>query len=201
MLAKLYFGMFTEVDGDLEPDERLVLETNKEIAAAAREGFITSLRSSALPSAGQIGEAHAESKHYQIEYVVLAGMRVLNREYHVDVRSLPTTAVQAALAFHYSTMVDGRADWVGSLISNRTVEAADGFEEFWRSQLARGSEDILGLYDLAYEDVLADVARRVMLNLLGAYPNCNPRVLDDLLRGRPSVWQSRRTSRACDDHP
>lgn len=62
-LAKIYFGLFIDVDRELPPYQRLVTETTEEITGAATSGLVTALQSTSLPSAGDIGEAHAESKH------------------------------------------------------------------------------------------------------------------------------------------
>jgi hypothetical protein len=180
-LAKVYFGLFYDVDREASPDARLEAETSPEITAAALQGFIAGLRSTEIPSAIMIGEAHAESKGYELGYVILAGMDILAARSIADVLALPQRTLECALPFHYVNLTERQRTWITSLISALPEFVADVLAAFWRPQLARESTNIPALYELAHEAIMEPVARRVSLDLLSQFPSAPEANLELLL--------------------
>jgi hypothetical protein len=170
-LAKAYFGLFYEVDSELPPRDRLTAFTTPEIAATALDGFVAALQRSDIPSPNMIGELEAEGKEYVFGFPVLAGMDTLADRSMTDVLSLPESTLQSALAFHYANLTERERDWVKRVIESLPNLAADALTAYWRPHLARQSKHIPGLYDLAHEEMMKPVARRVSLILLKDYAN------------------------------
>lgn len=169
-LAKLYFGLFTDVDRNLTPDARLVAETTEEIALAAQEGFIAALHAPDIPTPRMIGELEANGRKYEIGYPILAGMDLLTSQAMLDMSSLPESTLLSALAFHYANLTEGQHEWIKDLIESQPDLAAEALKGYWRPHLEQNSPNIPGLYDLA-DEKMESVARRISLDLLKDYPN------------------------------
>jgi hypothetical protein len=180
-LAKVYFGLFYDVDRDASPKDRLVIFTNPEIAAAALDGFVAALQRSDIPSPKMIGEAQTEGQEYLLGFPVLAGLDVLASKSIADVLSLPESTLQSGLAFHYAIITEREREWVNSVIESLPGLAAEALTAYWRPQLARNSKNIMGLYPLVHEDVMKPVAQCASLTLLKDYPNAQEDNLELLL--------------------
>lgn len=170
-LAKVYFGLFYDVDRDASSKDRLVTFTNPEIAAAALDGFVAALRRPDIPSPKMIGEAQAEGQEYLLGFPVLAGLDVQATRSFTDVQLLPASTLQSGLAFHYAIVTDREREWVDPLIESLPDLTAEALMACWRPLLAHNSKNIMGLYALVHEDVMKPVAQRVSLILLKNYPN------------------------------
>lgn len=170
-LAKIYFGLFYDLDRESQPRDRLTAFTTPEIAATALDGFVAALQRPDIPSPKMIGELEAESKEYIIGFPVLAGLDVLASNSFADVLSLPELTLQSGLAFHYANLTERKREWVDRLIESLPNLAADALAAYWRPHLARDSKHIPGLYELAHEEVMKPIAQRVSLILLKDYAN------------------------------
>lgn len=179
-LAQLYFGLFDDVERGLDPKSRLITYTNEEIASVGVNNFIACLRTT-LPSPYDIGLAQNESKHYQIGYVVLAGMDALYKDDLATIFRLPSATIQSALAFRYTRMASDNAEWVEEVIANRINDAADGLKQFWRALLSGGSKDIPGLLELNSNKSMRPIALRVAIPLLNEFPSCDSDCLQVLM--------------------
>ena len=187
-LARLYFGRFSDVDGTLSPDERLIAETNADIGNQAKIGFVSALTHSRLPSSRDIGEATAESKEYGFGIVVMAGMDVLAATSVNRVLELPSRTHEAALAFHFSHMVDGEREWVNTLLRDRPQICGKALISFLKPQLKRGCEHISVTYILD-EPTTAPVARIVLPPILKSFPFCPEEHLRILLKTAVKVMK------------
>jgi hypothetical protein len=76
-LARIWFGLFADLDHELQPHERLQSETNDEIASAATSAFGAVLRHSGMLAPSAIGETNATLRSYAMGYAVLAGMDIV----------------------------------------------------------------------------------------------------------------------------
>ena len=180
-LAKVYFGLFYDVDLDGSPKDRLVALTDPEIAAAALDGFVAALQRSDIPLPKMIGEAQTEGQEYLCGFPVLAGLDVLASKSIADVLSLPESTLQSGLAFHYAIITEREREWVNPVFESLPGLAAEASTAYWRPQLAHNLKNIMGLYALVHEDVMKPVAQRVSLILLKDYPNAQEDNLELLL--------------------
>ena len=180
-LAKLYFGVFSDVNHELAPHTRLIAETNSEIAQAARHGFLSVLKSPKIPTPPEIAETHVQSKEHFVRLPVLAGMEILARDSPEDVLTLPDRTLEAALAFFLVGPTDPQPDWMKRLVAERPDISASALHSFWRVHLEKHSRYVPGIHDLL-EDQMAGVARAVGLRLLRRLPACDEETLRVLLR-------------------
>lgn len=183
-LAKIYFGLFADVDQKLTPDERLIAETSPDIAAAALEGFVALLRDQNLPTAENISKARAESRQFGIGYPLLAGVDLICATSSAELMTLPDDILRRALVFNYANVTGQvkKREWPTYLITSRPELAAATLESFWRTQIKYKSAQFLGIYELAHDETMNVIAKRVALPLLRDYPNCPDSILEDLLR-------------------
>lgn len=180
-LANAYFGRVYGTDRDKSPKERLADFTTPGIAAAALDGFLAVLKNPDIPTPKLIGEAQAEGKEYLIGLPVLAAFDVLANKSFADVPKVPEPTLQSGLAFHYAIVSDQEREWGDHVIEACPDLAAEALMAYWRPQLAHNSKNIMGLYDLAHQDVMKPVARRVALVLLKDCPNAQEDNLELLL--------------------
>jgi hypothetical protein len=180
-LAKVYFGLFYELDRESAPKERLIGFTTPEIAATALSGFVAALQRPDIPSPKMIGELEVESKEHIIGFPILAGLDVLASNSFADVLLLPKSTLQSGLAFHYAIITDREREWVDPLVESLPSLTAEALIAYWRPHLAKDSKNIPGLYDLAHKEMMKPVAQRVSLILLKDYPNAHEDNLELLL--------------------
>jgi hypothetical protein len=180
-LAKLYFGLFSDVDHDLAPHTRLIAETNSEIAQAARHGFLSVLQSPRIPTPQEIAQAHVQSKEHFVRLPVLAGMEIFARESPEAVLTLPDRTLEGALAFFFVGPTDPQPDWMKQLVSQRPQLSARALHSLWHVHLKSHSRDVPGIHDLL-EDQMAGVGRSLALLLLRRFPACAEETLRVLLR-------------------
>ena len=181
-LAKVYFGLFIDVDCEASPLERLVAETNSEIAEAALQGFIATLRRRDLPPPDEIGKLHVKSRIYNIGFSVLAGMDVIATRNLSDISALRRSTKAAALAFHYANTTGDDRKWVRRIPSTEPEVSAQALVAFWRPQLSRRAQHIAGLYELANQEYMANVAKKISVDLLREFPSCGIKNLKYLLQ-------------------
>lgn len=180
-LAKVYFGLFYELDRESAPRDRLIGFTTPEIAATALRGFVAALQSPDIPSPQMIGELEVESKEFIIGFPILAGLDVLASNSFADVLLLPESTLQSGLAFHYAIITDRKREWVDPLVESLPSLAAEALIAYWRPHLAKDAKNIPGLYDLAHKERMKPVAQQVSLILLKDYPNTQEDNLELLL--------------------
>jgi hypothetical protein len=180
-LGQLWFGLFIDVERDVEPRKRLLAETNDEIADAASQGFIALLTRPSRLTPQLIGEASAGSRGYQLGYAYLAGLDALWEQDRSAVDGLPIETLQTGLAFRYAN-VTGPQDrpWFDHILRTRPDLAAAALESFWHPLFRHRSQSIPGVYDLT-TDSMRPVAERLSVRLLSLYPTCSPDQLSRLM--------------------
>jgi hypothetical protein len=181
-LAKLWFGLFADVDHTLSPEERLRVETDEKTTAAALSGFASALQNAKMPSPRSIGESHVRSRQYDFGYVVLAGMKLVADSSMENLLALPDATLESAAAFHLSNLTETPHSWMKDLATARSDIVARALAAFWEPHLRRGAEHIPGLYLISGDGPLEAASRRVTLQLLSAFPTCKPDALRTLLR-------------------
>jgi hypothetical protein len=71
--ARAYLGMFYEIDDRIDPQKKVAMLANSEVASAVMEGFISSLHRNDIPPPYEIGECLSQDESIPVGYVVLAG--------------------------------------------------------------------------------------------------------------------------------
>ncbi|MEE9267502.1 MAG: hypothetical protein V3V86_12305, partial [Gammaproteobacteria bacterium] len=180
-LAKIYFGIFVEVDQELSRVNRLFAMTTPEITAATLDGFIAALHRPDTTTAKQVGRLAVKNTHYPWGWVILAGMDIIVSRSEAELLAIPEGKLQSALAFNYTIGVGDEPPWLTRLVGARPDVAAQGLLEFWRPQLRRRVGHVQGLYSLAYSDFMVPVAQRSAVALLRNVPGCQLEILTMLL--------------------
>lgn len=182
-LSLVYFGRFADVNRDIPPTERLLMETGQEISSAARDGFIATLsRPTKIPSPKKISISQIQGKYFTFGYVVLAGMDLLAERSMARLMALPVATLQSALAFQYTNSTGDKRTWFDRLVTERSELAADALGQFWEPQLKKRLKHIFGIDDLDTKASMAEVAKRTAVRLLRKYPDCAEGNLKYLLR-------------------
>lgn len=182
LLAKAFFGLFADIDRDLEPRERIASITSAECAQAGLNGFIAALNQHPdAPTAAMVAEKSAKSRRYDFGYVILAGLDLLFQKSMKDFFAHPDEILASGLACHFAMSWDEDREWVKSLIRQRPNFAASVLDLFWRAHLTHKSQHLPRLYTLSRDTDMAEIGRRVTLPLLQDFPSCNEGDLKDLL--------------------
>lgn len=180
-LGKAYFGLFHGLDRDTDPRARLIAFTNSEITAAAFEGFAAALHRPEIPSPHMIADAEPSGPEYLLGYPILAGLTELAGRSNTDLCLLPSSALQAGLAFHHAIISDKEREWVQLLIESMPDLVAEALIAYWRTLLAMNTKYVPGLYDLTYKPRMKPIAQRASIPLLRDFANCQEENLTYLL--------------------
>jgi len=181
-LAMIYFGMFSDVDRELDPFARMESVTNAECAEAGIEGFVAALQfQEDKPTFSTICDAFSRERHYEYGFVVLAGVELVFAR-SVDVMmALSDDVLGSAIAYHYAFREGKERECISYLLMERPDLSSSVLECFWRASLAKKREHIPGLHSLARDKKLAKVAGNVAVPLLGEFANCKKYELENLL--------------------
>jgi hypothetical protein len=164
-LAQVFFGLFSDLDRDKGPAERLADIASPEYAPLILKGFVAVLQRRDLPTPEMIGQLQMRSRSYGVGYAVLAGCDLLAAESMDAFCALPTATLKTAVAFHQANMTGSSHPWVEWLKGERPDLVGEALSEFWVPHLTRNAGDVPGLHELL-ESGGAEVGRRLALALL-----------------------------------
>lgn len=180
-LASIYKGIHPYHNKDLSPYERLVENTNPEIAAAALDGFQAVLLRDDIPTPNEIANSRLKNKTHYVGLPLLIGMSIISDEDSRAIHALPERTLKSAIAFHYVERDDNDPSWLHSILDLHPELSAEAFNDFWKSQLRAGSDHIGGIYELGHTPGMSKIANSVAIPLLTGYPNCSASSLEHLL--------------------
>lgn len=181
VLASIYKGFYSDSNKDLAPYERLIEDTNPEIATAALDGFRAVLYRDDIPTPSEIAQSRLKNKSFYVGLPLLIGMNLLSADETLNMFSLPESALKSALVFHYLERDDKDPSWLREIFELRPVLAAEAFYDFWKPQIKAKREHVDGIYELDNKPEMAFIAKSVAIPLLTDYPNCHPSSLEHLL--------------------
>jgi hypothetical protein len=185
-LARIYFGIFSDIDQNLPPIERLCTVIGDELIIDALEGFSAVIRRSDLPSPIEVASIDAKGRYSPWWYAILAGMDEAWQEKLVlDI--FPDGLLKTALAISYvlSTFEnyeeDGRKErrkktreWKERLFTERSDIVQSVFEDFIRVGLRAKRRYINVLYDLAHKKQTEPWRSKCALKFLTEFPYVIP---------------------------
>jgi hypothetical protein len=169
--AQVYFSLFTDVDEDATPRERLTTllgETHAETVA----------------------ETAAEHQVCYWWYALVAGLDERWRR-NPDLTGLSNDFLGAALAVAqaYPTFVKTATsterrphEWKTAALEQRPDLARDAYMALARAGLRKGDQHVEGLRELLNDEPFARFRADVILQMLREFPNAAPSRLDELLR-------------------
>jgi hypothetical protein len=170
-LAQVYLRRFLDVKGET-PHERLTdfLGGDQELIEAAYAGFRRSLDRDDLPSVAEIVDLETKRRMHFIRQACLAGMEELYASNPEVALHLDDEVLRKLLAFRLTWVAEKEADWFVALVKARSDLVAEVLVAYALPLLRKGDEHLHGIWELAYNDEYASVARAALPDLLKGFP-------------------------------
>jgi hypothetical protein len=189
-IAKVYFALFTDVDREATPRDRLIVELGERDTEVALEGVIALVRREEVTDAGEVIRIHGEGKYKPWWYAVLAGLdEYFDRDGNIN--SLPDKYLQSALTiecFHPTFVHKGNFThqqvhaWKAALLLSRPDLVVTAYVDVARDGLTKSAQHVDGLHELLHEPALQPYRAGVALSLLKDFPNAMPNALRGLIQ-------------------
>jgi hypothetical protein len=208
-LADVYYAHFNDVDAEIEPRERLVLELGSENTALALEGLKATLTRPDLPSMDEIATAEAENSYHKWWYAILAGMEELwsdGAEFSALTDAQLRTVVALGLVMVLNTRRQGvlrrrEQEWKPTLLRARPALFRNVYLALAEAGLRGGRQHVSGLYEILNAEELEPFRGDAALSLLESVPNASVTQLRYLFRavGLPAEhWRPTASVRSSD---
>jgi hypothetical protein len=188
-LAQVYLRQHLDIEGET-PRERLAdfLGGDEELIEAAYAGFRRSLDRADLPSVTEIVDLEAKGRMHFIRQPCLAGMEERYAADPAAVLHLDDEVLRKLLAFRLTWVAEKESDWFAALVKARPALVAEVLVAYALPLLRKGDEHLQGIWELAYDDTYAEVARVALPDLLKGFPlraknKLLANALDPLLKG------------------
>ena len=193
--AQVYFSLFTGVDENAMPRERLTTLLSETHAETAIEGLIALLEHSDVPTLDTVAETAAEHQIPIWWYALVAGLDEWWRR-NPNLTELSDDFLRAALAVaqtcptfvKIATSFERRPhEWMTAALEQRPDLARDAYMALARAGLRKGDQHVEGLRELLNDELFARFRADVTLQLLREFPNTTAFRLDELLRSGLSM--------------
>ena len=193
--AQVYFCLFTDLDEDATPRERLTTLLGETHAETAIDGFIAVLAHPDVPTLNSVVETAAEHQVCNWWYALVAGLDERWRR-NPDLTELRDEFLRVALAVAqaYPTSVKTETsterrphEWRTAALEQRPELARDAYIALARAGLRRGAAHVEGLRELLNDEPFAPFRLDITVQLLREFPNAAPSRLDELLRSGLSM--------------
>ncbi len=188
-LAQVYLRQHLDIEGET-PRERLAdfLGGDEELIEAAYAGFRSSLERNDLPSVAEIVDLEAKGRMHFIRQPCLAGMEELYASDPGTALHFDDEVLRKLLAFRLTWVAEKESDWFTALVKARPALVAEVLVAYALPLLRKGDEHLHGIWELAYDDTYAEVARVALPDLLKGFPlraknKLLANALDPLLKG------------------
>lgn len=170
-LAEAYLLEHLDIEGKT-PRERLAdfLGSDDELIEAAYVGFRNSLDRDGLPSVAEIVELEVKGRMHFIRQPCLAGMEELYGRDPETALHLDEAVLRKLLAFRLTWVANKEADWFVALVKTRPDLVAEVLVAYALPLLRKGNEHLHGIWQLAYDNDYAAVARIALPDLLKGFP-------------------------------
>lgn len=178
-IAQVYFAMFTDVNREATPLDRLITELGATNAETAMEGLVALVRKEQITPIDQILRMRGDSKYHPWWYAIIAGLD-LYLEQSGQVNDLNSEFLRAALlidslctTFTYKGNTSSQYihPWKTLLLETRPALAAGAYSELARFDLARSAQSVFGLHDLLHQAELQPFREATAMTLLTEFPN------------------------------
>lgn len=189
-IAKMYFALFSDVDREATPRDRLIIELGERDTEVAFEGLIALVRRGEVTDVDEIIRMHGEQKHFPWWYAVLAGLD----EYvdaGGDINCVQDAYLQSALTIecvHPTFVHKGNVShqqvpaWKTTLLLSRPDLVVVAYVALARAGLAKAAQHVDGLYTLLHEATLQPYRAGVAMALLKEYPDASAQALRNLIQ-------------------
>ena len=171
-LAESYLGGTDVVGGGpgVAGVERL-LQGDRDLVSAALQGLRGVIERSDVPDIDEVLQLREESRMSYLSLPYLAGMAELDSIEPERLYRLDDSQITRALTFYFSTPSGGHIpDWYRRTLKDRPEVVADVQVRFAIADFKGGRDYVEGLWQLAHKPDHTEVARKVSLPLLRAFP-------------------------------
>jgi len=179
--ARAYLGLFYDIDSQVPAEGRIDLLANSDLAAAIKQGLITLLRQSDLPTPDSIARSMLKQETQAVGYAVLAGISLHAELYPDAVLELPDAGLKSAICFHHAISTFHEDSWYTPLLIKKPDLAAEALLSMWRVLLDEKQDFLPGLRSVLKEDALLPLFSRIVVPLLKNWRHCRSRELILLL--------------------
>ena len=180
-LAKVYFGLFYNLEKGLGSTGRLAKEIGEELVPVALSGFNSVLNRENLPTVSEIVAIHIKGRHFPWWYSVMAGMDEaykLNKDISLFSDSQLKTAL--CLTFLFPTYeLQGssssltKREWVNELYIKKPELVREVFKIVIFSELKVKKEYVNLIHTLTSGDDPMPWKQSLVFQLLSCYPSTN----------------------------
>jgi hypothetical protein len=183
--ARAYLGMFSDLESDVPPVERLASWLGSELRDAALEGFEAVLHRDDIPTVKQIAESYAGSKVWNFVFPMLAGAgrRMLEGCGFADLPASLLSAISIAAEHEIISPLERFEGLKEALDAQLRIEPAT-YEQHLRQKyepmLRAGCTHISGLYQLTRRDLERPLSTRLSLEWLESFENLPLQVMGEL---------------------
>ncbi len=187
-LAKVYFGLITDVDGST-PLERLnnFLDGDEKLVSAVLESFKGSVNRDEVPDETEIINLGADSRLHYLTYPFLAGLKeIFTNDVKSAGESMTEKQMRQALAFYYaapvpSSILEPKPHWYGHLVENNPGMVSDVLIKSVRSMIRKNRSAMMSVQPLLLQEDHANIASLAVLPVLKAFPaRCRARQMGEL---------------------
>ena len=171
-LAKVYFGLFTDISGKEGP-ERIArsLKNDRGLIEASLQGIQGAIYREDVPDIDEILRLQERGHMHYIGLPFLAGLAELERTAPEDVPRWDKDRICKALAFYFCTPHgEYRPGWYQQLLETCPEIVAEVQVRLGVSEFRSGREQIYKLWEFAHDQDHAQVAKHASLPLLRAFP-------------------------------
>lgn len=180
-LARIWFAMFSDIDREAPPWQRLIDMVGEDLAGAAVSGFLAVLRQEDLPSPTSVAETQNDKKEWNIGFPLMAGMDASYRRDPKGLLDLPAPTIASALAVNMTRQVGDEPEWVDFVLTERPDVSAVALRDYWRVRLAAGHK----LHEIHFRQgdppPLLRVTQTIACDLLSEFPAMPGETLSALL--------------------
>lgn len=170
-LAQVYLRQHLDIESET-PRERLseFLGRDEELITAAYTGFRRCLDRDDLPSVAEIVDLEAKGRMHFIRQPCLAGMEELYGSDPDAALRLDDDVLRKLLVFRLTWIAEKDSEWFEALVKVRPALVAEVLVAYALPLLRKGHEHLHGIWQLAYDDDYAAVARVALPELLAGFP-------------------------------
>lgn len=189
-IARVYFAIFSDVNKNATPFERLTTELGASYAEIALEGMVALVRKEEITPMSEILQMHGENKHYAWWYAIFAGLDLylkqggqisdLSDEYLKS--TLAIDSFCATFVHSGNTSTQHIHSWKILTLETRPELVLAVYQQLARYDLARSAQSVHGLHDLMHQDQLRPFRAEAAMALLTEFPSAPDHTLRQLMQ-------------------
>jgi len=188
-LAEIYYGMFSDLDGKVTPQQRLASIIGEANVPAAMGGLNAAIARSDVPGFQAIVHAAAKDEIYSWwRALLIAADEQFSIKHDLSVFSDDRLSALIALELIEPISEEGAqgpiwrvAAWKKAALEQRPALVHGAYKAIARVGLGKGAQYVDGLRELLAEPAFAPFRIATVLELLREFPNANAQWLDEML--------------------